>query len=460
MSSNIDENLKLLEAGKLFTETDTKVIDIIKKAISCVSEKQIIVRIVGGWVRDKILGLSNDDIDITVSGISCVDFGKIISEQENTKYVVLEANHEQCKHVDTARVCLFKNFWLDICNLRPDHFSKDGKPLDEATELSDARRRDFSMNAMFFNINEMKVEDFVHGVESLKKRIITTPISPEEDFSDDPLRIIRCFRFVSKFGFEIDPQVLAAIPKCKTLFLENITKDRIAVELTKIFHSDYYYKALHQLIENGMLQPVFDPENYYHLEEAKTLQKIKKINQINSNINENDRMIVFFASILCDLIDANQRPDPTKKNKPSPALEYMILRVMRLTNDLLNNITHILKGKKYIYQLVEEKNEVTRLSAGRFVRLVGPKWELCQYLLEDDSILEFYNNVFYPFIASQNLSDAYSIKPLLDGKTLAKLRNIKPGPLVGQSIIEMIEWQLENPLGTADDYKNYLSSLA
>ena len=459
MTTNYDENISLLESGKLFTETDSKVIDIIKKTCSSLSDNQnIVVRIVGGWVRDKILGLSNDDIDITVNGISCLDFAKKISENENAKYVFLEANHEQSKHVDTARVCLFKDFWLDICNLRPDHFTKDGKPVDEATELSDARRRDFSMNALFFNLNEMKVEDFVNGVDSIKRKVIITPISPEEDFSDDPLRIIRCFRFVSKFDFDIDPSIIAAIPKIIPLFLSNITKDRIATELTKLFHSDHYFKALHLLIETGMLQPVFDPENDYHLDNAKTLQKIEKINSINPNINEEDRMIVYFASIYSDLIDANKRPDPSKKNKSTFALEYMILRVLRLTNDLYNNVNHILEGKKYIYNLFNENKEISRLNAGTFVRIVGAKWELCKYLLEEDSILNYFNNILYPFIIDQNLSKAYQLKQLIDGKTLAQLRNIPPGPLLKQYIQEMINWQLENPTGTAEDYKNFLAS--
>lgn len=449
---SVDENIKLLESGESLTDIDKSVIDIIKKTCAKI-EKKVVVRIAGGWVRDKLLGMSNDDIDIAISGISCIEFGKIMSEMEKTKIVILEANHEQSKHLDTARVCLFKNFWLDICNLRADDYST-GK-IEEGTAESDARRRDFSMNALFFNVNDMKVEDFVSGVKSIKDKVIRTPISPEEDFSDDPLRIIRCFRFISKYGFEPDPLIKAAIPKTIPLFLSKITKDRTATELTKLFHAKGHFMSLKILIETGMLQPVFDPDNYYKLDSEVIMKRITRVHELGKEITSENSMLIYFAAIFGDLLDAEPRKDPMKKNKPTPAIDFMIIRTMRLTNELSNNVTLLLKGRKLISEMHEN---IDRVKAGRFVRTVGKIWRLVRPIIEDDETLSFYDTKLLPFIESEHLEEVYNLKQLVDGKTLASLFGIKPGPQLGKLVEDLIDWQLENPNGTFEDYSRIIKN--
>jgi tRNA nucleotidyltransferase (CCA-adding enzyme) len=444
---SVEENIRLLESGESLTDVDKDVIDIIRKTCAK-TEKNVVVRIAGGWVRDKLMGISSDDIDITISGISSIEFGKLMSEMQKSKIVVLEANHEQSKHIDTARVCLFKNFWLDICNLRADDYSS-GKSA-EGTPESDARRRDFSMNAIFFNINEMKVEDFVSGIQSIKDKVIRTPISPEEDFSDDPLRIIRCFRFMSKLGFKVDPQIRAAIPKMIPLFLTKITKDRIATELVKLFQGKEYFTSLKTLIETGMLRPVFDPENDCNLDEEVIMKRIERVHKIDGNISTENAMIIYFAAIYADLFEKELRSDTKKRNRPTSAIDHMIVRTMRLTTDLSHNVTLLLKGRKLINEM---RCTINRVSAGRFVRSVGKTWTLVRPLIEDDETLSFYDTKLLGFIQEEKLEEAYNLKQLVDGKTLAEMHGIKPGPQLRNIIEQLIDWQLENPNGTIEEYK-------
>ncbi|EAX99007.1 polyA polymerase family protein [Trichomonas vaginalis G3] len=451
----IDENIRKLESGEAFSKLDSEVIDIIKRTVTEILPKNVIVRIAGGWVRDKILGKENDDIDIAISGATCTEFSQTMVKVlgPNTKVVILEANHEQSKHLNTARVCLFRDFWLDICGLRSESYSEG--ETSEGTAQSDARHRDFSMNALFFNLQTMKIEDYVKGVQSIKDKVIRTPISAIEDFTDDPNRIVRCFRFVAKYDFQIDQEILDAIPKIIPLFLHNITKDRIATELTKMLHAKSAFFAMQHLISSGMLSPIFDSESLWSLDMEKTLQRVRRVHQIQPDLTGNDSMITYFAAVLLDLEEKKAVPDPEKKNKPMPAITYQIVRSMRLQNALADNVKKILHGKLMVEKIF--KDGMNRVNVGRFVMSTGPLFYLVRPLLQTDDLLDFYDNKLKPFIEEQNLSKSYEMKQILDGVTLASVHGIKPGPGLKDLIDQMIDWQFANPNGTSDDYKKYIA---
>ncbi|EAX97214.1 polyA polymerase family protein [Trichomonas vaginalis G3] len=450
----IDENIRRLESGESFSQLDKDVIEIIKKTIDAISPKKVIVRIAGGWVRDKIMGRENDDIDIAISGATCNEFSDAMVSVlgPNTKRVLLEANHEQLKHIDTARVCLFHDFWLDICSLRSALYS-EGEKL-EGTAVSAALHRDFSMNAIFFNVQTMKIEDYVNGVQSIKDKIIRTPIPAMQDFTDDPNRIIRCFRFVAKYDFKIDPQIYEAIPKIIPLFMRNIAKDRVATELIKLMHSDSSFLALENLINSGMLNPVFDPESLWSLDKEETLKRIRRAHQIEPNLEGENKMILYFAAIFLPLVDKDTIPDPAKKNKFTSAVHYAIVRAMKLQNVLADNVKKIHLG----FSLVEAiyKGELNRVTGGRFVMSVGPLYKLVRPLLMDDELLKFYDEKLNPFIVAEKLEKSYEMKQLMDGVSLANIYGVKPGPVLKDLIEEMINWQLSNPNRSSDDYKKYI----
>ncbi len=96
--------------------------------------------------------------------------------------------------------------WIDLVNLRSETYSEDSRvpEVQIGTPEQDAFRRDLTINSMFYNINEGKVEDFTgKGIGDLKNRILRTPLDPLQTFLDDPLRLLRTVRFANRFGFEI-----------------------------------------------------------------------------------------------------------------------------------------------------------------------------------------------------------------------------------------------------------------
>ena len=98
-------------------------------------------------------------------------------------------------------------FEIDVVNLRTETYALDSRipQIEIGTAEEDALRRDFTINSMFYNINEMKVEDLSgNGLSDMENKVIRTPIDPVITLQDDPLRIMRAVRFASRLSFEMD----------------------------------------------------------------------------------------------------------------------------------------------------------------------------------------------------------------------------------------------------------------
>ena len=245
----------------------------------------ITFRFAGGWTRDKILGRESDDIDIAIDKMT----GKQFAQAAGLRASILEADPDQSKHLEVAivEICGRK---VEIANLRDESWAgayKDSRILAEnrfGTPLSDAQRRDLTINAIFFNINTMEIEDLVGGVADLGFKIqdgkliqisdmidLRTPLPVKQTLLDDPLRMLRAARFASKLEGAVmvdelyecmrDPEVQAA-------FKSRITQERIAVELlgkrdkedykTGIFNYQNAWEAVWILGDVGLLDIILD----------------------------------------------------------------------------------------------------------------------------------------------------------------------------------------------------------
>lgn len=103
--------------------------------------------------------------------------------------------------------------FIDLVNLRSEKYTEDSRVpvIDIGTPEEDAFRRDLTINSMFYNINEDKVEDHTKlGETDLKEGIVRTPLEPLQTFLDDPLRVLRTVRFATRFDFKIAPEILPA----------------------------------------------------------------------------------------------------------------------------------------------------------------------------------------------------------------------------------------------------------
>ena len=209
--------------------------------------------LVGGSVRDFLRGKENTDRDITVKGAE--NFAKKIAQKLNATFITLD-NENKIYRV----VLKDKTNYLDISELQ-------GESIEE-----DLKRRDFTINAIAYDLSSDKFIDVTDGLNDLKNGVLQS--IREENFQDDPLRILRAFRFYALTGFEFTPELNAAIKKYLPLAL-NPAKERIAYEIMKLFGGKYADKALLKMDEAGLLEKIFPciidtkkvpPNTHHHLD--------------------------------------------------------------------------------------------------------------------------------------------------------------------------------------------------
>lgn len=206
---------------------------------------QSTLRVVGGWVRDKFLGISNDDIDLTVDNMKGSEFCNYIKEyikekeKKNFNFGIIKINSDQSKHLETSSFHLF-NFQVDIVNLRNEKYTEESRipEIVIGTPEEDALRRDFTVNALFYNLSSRRVEDYTkRGILHLKNKVICTPLDPYTTFLDDPLRIIRCIRFCGFFNFLVEKSIFDVLKNEHIMkaFKKKISRSRLSTEILKIF---------------------------------------------------------------------------------------------------------------------------------------------------------------------------------------------------------------------------------
>ena len=227
----------------------------------------VTLRVAGGWVRDKLLGKHSSDIDIALDTCMGQEFANKVNEYlsakgEETRGVgVIQSNPDQSKHLETATMRVH-GAWLDLVNLRSESYS-EGSRIPEArfgTAAEDAERRDLTINALFYNINEDVVEDFTgKGLSDLTEGVIRTPLPPRTTFLDDPLRILRAVRFAARFGFALDDAIAAAAadPEVQTKLRTKVSRERVGKEIQGMLRGPSPGDALTLLCRFELYDAVF-----------------------------------------------------------------------------------------------------------------------------------------------------------------------------------------------------------
>ena len=256
--------------------TESKIFDLLKNVVQT-KAPQTTLRVAGGWVRDKLLGKSSNDIDIAIDNMTGEGFANLVNEYmreqgfKTKEIAVVQANPDQSKHLATAMVRIF-GLPIDFVNLRTETYSDSRIPtMQMGTAEEDASRRDLTINSLFYNINTGEVEDFVGGLQDLRAGIARTPLNPVQTFLDDPLRILRTVRFAAKYNLSLDPSIIEAAkrPEVQKAFKDKISKERIWTELAGKKEGEHYkpgaligpdpVKAIQLLKELGLMESIFDP---------------------------------------------------------------------------------------------------------------------------------------------------------------------------------------------------------
>ncbi len=276
---------------------------IFKKIAAAAAELQVETYLIGGFVRDKIIGRATKDADIVCLGDG-IALAHAVAERFKPKPHVA-----YFKNFGTAQIKI-DDFEIEFVGARKESYRADSrKPMVESGTLEDDQnRRDFTINALAISLNQDNYGTLIDpfdGQKDITKRLIQTPLEPLQTFSDDPLRMMRAIRFASQLGFSISGITFQAIVD-NVERLSIVSQERITDELNKIILSPKPSIGFDLLNKSGLLQIIFPQmmalhgaeyvdgmghkDNFYH-----TLQVLDNI------CEKTDDLWLRWAAILHDI---------------------------------------------------------------------------------------------------------------------------------------------------------------
>ena len=227
---------------------------VVKKIAAAAKNIAVESYIIGGYVRDKIIGRKTKDIDVV-----CVGDGIALAE-ETAKQFGKDIQVNIFKTYGTAQIKM-ADTEIEFVGARKESYALESRnPIVETgTLIDDQLRRDFTINAMGISLNEKdfgRLNDPFDGIGDIERKLIKTPRPPEQTFIDDPLRMMRAVRFATQLQFTIEQSTLDAITT-NAKRIKIITKERIADELNKILLSAKPSIGFDLLYKTGLLEIIF-----------------------------------------------------------------------------------------------------------------------------------------------------------------------------------------------------------
>ncbi|OQE44641.1 hypothetical protein PENCOP_c002G04053 [Penicillium coprophilum] len=465
-----------------------------------------VLRFTGGWVRDKLLGVESHDIDVGISNMTGYQFGMALKDyldvpEHLEKYkkslpngemhdaIVslhkIEANPEKSKHLETVTTKIF-GLDIDLVNLRKETYTDDSRnpQMEFGTAVEDALRRDATINALFYNLNESRLEDFTErGLDDMKKKIIRCPMEPYQTFKDDPLRVLRLIRFASRLGYQIDPETEAAmkIEDIREALKLKISKERVGAELEKMLRGPDPRGALELIDRLQLFSTIFAnhqdevkadtstwPFAYNTMArllhpEAGDSEEVQAVTERVRDILFRDETTIYYAWMIATFAPWTSIPGRTGKGtKPLPPRAVEVGRdSLRTDNKTLNALRA--SALHYKEAIVTKNallaNEISgtpaeiRQRIGLQLRSWNKDWKLCILLAimqEAMALREFAEVIreydqFLAYIVESDLEDVCDLKPIVNGDEILKSLGAKKGPWMSKAINMAMEWQLLHP---------------
>ena len=334
--------------------------------------------LVGGYIRDLILGRLNSEIDIDiVVPKNAIKIGKKIAENFEGKLIILDEER------DVVRI-IFKNISIDIAS-----------QIDPSLEI-DLFRRDFSINSIAFSFEKKILIDPSNGIKDLSQSFLRT--KSKQNLLDDPLRILRCFRFISELNFEVDIELINFIKNHKNR-LRLVANERINYEIQRIIRSENAAKSI-QLINK--LQ-IFD---FIQSDKDLIFIDLEKINIQEFNEIEKEKYLPLF--FLTQILD-----ESSLKSLKFSKSEISKIKLLKKWNLILK--------KKNIYEL----NEKERFQLHQELETILPSF-----------IFSLPQKVHMDWLSRWRDKDDKLFHPahLIKGDVVKNYLKIKEGPLLGKLI--------------------------
>jgi len=408
--------------------------------------------IVGGCVRDFLLGVEPKDWDVTTNA-KPEEIQKIFPDSfyENNFLTVTARTKSKDPKLAEVEITTYRLEAKYSDKRHPDEV-KYAKTIEE-----DLARRDFTINAMAMD-GKKKLVDLYAGQKDLKNKVIRTVGSPEERFNEDALRMLRAVRFATTLEFVIEEKTGQAIKK-NSIWLEAVSAERIRDEFVKIIMADNAGKGIELLLELGLLKYIVPEllENYnvaqnkHHIYDCyqhavKSLEYAAK-----KKLNMYVRMAALLHDIAKPKVKVGQGEEATFYNHEIVGAKvcFQILNRLKFSGKEVEKITKLVRYHQFYYNV----DEVKEASVRRLIKNVGPEniEELLQVRMADRigsgvPKAEPYKLRHFKYLVDKVSKDPISAKMLkINGDNLMLVLKIKPGPKIGWILDILLGYVLDDP---------------
>jgi poly(A) polymerase len=424
--------------------------------------------LVGGTVRDALLGRPETDLDFTTDArpdavLALVDGWASAVWDTGIAFGTVGLRRRGV----TMEITTFRSDAYDRVSRNP--VVAYGDTIEE-----DLERRDFSVNAMAVELTggRRAFVDPFGGLAALASGVLDTPATPEESFADDPLRMLRAARFVAQLGFTPAPRVVAAMT-AMAAELGRITAERVQVELSKLIMGAHPRRGLELLVDTGLAEVVLPEVPAMRLAIDEHMQhkdvythSLVVLEQAIARETGGPDLVLRLAALLHDI----GKPD-TRRREPDGRVSFhhheavgaklvrKRLRALRYPKVIVDEVSQLvfLHLRFHGYGGGEWTDSAVR----RYVTDAGPLLDRLHKLVRSDcttrnkrraaALQRTYDDLESRITTLRAQEELDAIRPDLDGNAIMELLGIGPGPLVGRAYKHLLALRMERgPLSRED----------
>ena len=414
--------------------------------------------LVGGSVRDALLGRLSSDLDFTTDA----------RPPEVRKIVAGWAEAVWDTGIEFGTLGLTRHgVTLEVTTFRADTY--DGVSRNPVVAFGDSVegdlvRRDFTANAMAVSLPDRTFVDPCGGLAALARGVLDTPVEPERSFDDDPLRLLRAARFVSQLGFEVAPRVREAMAAMAGE-LARITAERVQAELSKLLLGQHPRRGMELMVDTGLADVVLPEVPAMRLEIDEHAQhkdvyehSLTVMEQAIDRETDGPDLTLRLAALLHDIgKPATRKVEPDNRvsfhhhEVVGAKMTRKRLRELRYPKQLIDDVSQLvfLHLRFHGYG----KGEWTDSAVRRYVTDAGPLLDRLHKLVRSDSttrnrrraaaLQRTYDDLEERIGRITAEEDLARVRPDLDGNAIMELLGVEPGPVVGRAWRHLKDVRLE-----------------
>ncbi|QKW07807.1 CCA tRNA nucleotidyltransferase [Streptomyces sp. NA04227] len=423
--------------------------------------------LVGGSVRDALLGRLGNDLDFTTDARP-EDVLKIVRPWADAVWEVGIAfgtvGAQKEATVGDAR----QRFEIEITTYRSESYDRTSRKPEVSYGDSieeDLVRRDFTVNAMAVALPEKEFIDPHGGLRDLAERVLRTPAAPEDSFSDDPLRMMRAARFAAQLDFDVAPDVVAAMSAMSGR-IEIVSAERVRDELNKLILSAHPRKGLGLLVESGLAAHVL-PElpalslerDEHHRHKDVYEHSLIVLEQAIDLETDGPDLTLRLAALLHDIgkprtrrFEKDGRVSFHHHEVVGAKMTKKRMTQLKYSNELVKEVSRLVELHLRFHGYGE--GEWTDSAVRRYVRDAGPLLDRLHKLTRSDcttrnkrkanALARTYDGLEERIARLQEQEELDAIRPDLDGNQIMETLGVGPGPAIGKAYKFLLELRLEN----------------